>query len=356
MEGIGAKRRSAADAWDETVREARGVAAELLPLRGFGLAVAGCVLVFALGTHVRNRAWQGAGSLWLDIVNKVYRMRIMDPETGIEAPRMERARIYNNIGLYLYDRGRNMMRARAVLTRTVAQYDAETKRQEKTPVRTGVIPGLERRIVDLYDEMAYERELLSRHIPDEFRAECRRAGVGEEERVWDAFLPAELCFRRAHYHNPMYYKAYLNLGLIWKLRGLGLSKDEAEQKERLRRAAENFRIASTIAPLYEMALRYLADVLLRLEEYAEARRAAIRAVENHMESEGENALREEIDQIIAASEKLGDFDSALEWVAAVEKKFPAEREQLESVRCRLQESRDQQRGPSATTGERRASE
>ncbi len=310
------------------------LAAEVARLGPAAVVLGVVILLFALGTVVRNSTWADMGALWLDIANKTYRMRILDPATGREAPRQDRARIYNNIGLYLYNQGRDLHRARSAIARTIAEYE-RIRTDAETPVARRRVAACEEEIVRLYDEIERLRAALIEHIPREFQSEAKRGGVSRDSLGWDLLLPARLSLERALYHNSIYYKAHLNLGLVEKIRAFDFPPDSVEREAYLRRSVERFRVAIAVHPTYEKALRYLADGLLLLEEYGEARRAAIRAVRHHKAHEGQAALFEEIDCIIEASDALGDYDVALDWIDVALQLEPLDPGPYEARRKRL---------------------
>ena len=115
------------------------------------------------------------GDLWLDIVNKTYATRILDPNNGEEKPRTERARIYNNIGLYLYNQARDLSRARVEIVSLIARYEPAKKRDGDllTTLAQREISGMELRIVKLYNVIEVRTASQLDHIRVYFISSCK---------------------------------------------------------------------------------------------------------------------------------------------------------------------------------------
>ncbi len=241
------------------------------------LALLILISLFAAGSHVRNRVWLDPGDLWQDIAEKTYRQRIIDPATGRESPRTERGRIYNNIGLYLYDQARSLIVARRTLKQVENLLLLDDQNHPANPALAAQLKELRASRQDLRRQIAADEERLSGHIPAEFRAASAAAGPRLDRHEGDEFLPARLCLVKALYHSPKYYIARLNLGLVYKLTG------------NLEKAEEQFRLAHVFFPAYQKALRYHAKLLGQLGEHAEALRIAERALDCYQPSDGEDA-------------------------------------------------------------------
>ncbi len=317
---------------------------ELSAVRGFILFAGSIIFMFSVGTHLRNRTWRNMGDLWLDIIQKAHATRILDPETGKEAPRSKRARIYNNIGLYLYNQARDLSHARADIVKLIARYEEAKKRSKDlmTPVMRRRLRGMERRIVELYDAIEAYKPALFDHIPLEFMPECRCSGAGRETLNWDLFLPAELCLRKALFHHANYFRAHLNLALVIKLRAhYRFTAGSPGQRREMDQAARHLQVVCAIMPIYEKGLRYLANILMRLGRFRQARDAARRALANHVAEQGSRALFAQIRIMIEASRKLKDYKVALEWIDVALRLGPSNPQKYRDMReVLLQEMKD----------------
>jgi tetratricopeptide (TPR) repeat protein len=279
----------------------------------FFSAVIVLTLVFATGTFIRNRVWESSISLWNDIAEKNWRNAAFDPKTGLEIPRLDLGRIYNNVGLALYTKGVELQKARATLALIVRDVQKIESEISRPPEAQAAFDRLTQGLV-AQDELVKElsRELIA-HTPSRFRPACQQAGVSEGKYVWDAFLPAELCFQTALYHRSTYYKAHLNLGLTNKMRSFTFPRGSQERQACLLKAETSFRLAHTFIPIYEKALWYHASVLELLGEYGEAIDMAERAIECHLPEEGTGALLAEMDILSSAALSIGDLPKARRW-------------------------------------------
>ncbi|MCX7934287.1 MAG: tetratricopeptide repeat protein [Planctomycetota bacterium] len=285
---------------------------DLASARGYLCLLAAAVFGLASGAHARNSVWRDRGDLWLDITNKIYRQRLIDPATGQEAPRAARGRIYNNLGLYLYDQGRDLMRTRFELAQCLQEI-AEQEKALALPMAQQRLAEQQSRQRDLLVEMMRLNQAILRHIPEEFVDACRRQGVREDDNSWDPFIPAELCLRKALYHSPTYYIAHLNLGLVYKLRAARYRALSEKRREYLVKAEELFRIAHGFLSTYGKALRYHAEVLADLGQYAEAAEIAERAAMHHDPAEGDHILRALLVHVIVCWLEAGKWDNAWRW-------------------------------------------
>jgi hypothetical protein len=264
----------------------------------FHLLVLACIFLFAVSAHIRNRVWTSRGNLWVDIADKTFQNRILDPETGQEAPRLARARIYNNIGLYLYDLGREIMRLRLA---SLAHL------QRMPPGESGLPDAPELSL--LVQRLNSANETMWAHVPEEFREESRRGGISSEpeSQDWDPFLPAELCLRKALYHFPRYTYAHLNLGLVHRLRALRHCRDPEVFRRHLVQAEEEFRVTHALLPAYAKALRYNAEALSDLGQFAESAEWAELAVSRHDPVEGPDVRLATPALAITAHAKAGQW-------------------------------------------------
>lgn len=224
------------------------------------LAVAVIIILVSISlSYIRNHAWQTSEDLWLDVCEKAYARRIIDPTTNTEVPRVKRGRMYNNIGLCLFYRGFEILAIRDKIGNFLAQKEGS---------------GTEERI-DLVrlqkEENRLELALIS-HIPSEFIEVCKKSWFMSREKPWDPLLPAELCYRKALYHRPTYPTACLNMGLLHKRRADRLTPDSEEWGRELEMAETFYAAAHTFYEAYEKALWYHAIVTFKRKDYAKTLR------------------------------------------------------------------------------------
>ena len=248
-----------------------------------GWVVFGCAcavsIVFMAASAVRATAWTDAGTLWRDVTDKLYERRVFDPSRpGTEAPRTDRARPYNNIGLYLYDQGREMLQARylGVWYRQNGE-DAKTAAEiEKVETLTAriiaSIPAefrsrLVEQTAQSLNRPVPEIAAGSDGLPSRSAFESAMSEMMSASWAWDPFVAAHLCLARAIDHSPTYPIARLNMGLVCKL------QDDLEGAE------THFRLAHTFDRSYEKAYRYHAQILFEMKDYDDGLQQARRAFE-----------------------------------------------------------------------------
>lgn len=236
-------------------------------------ALMGCVIiVFMIGSSIRAATWHTNGSLWCDVINKLYDRRVFDrSQPGTEAPRCDRARPYNNIGLHLYDQARYILESRAY----IRYYEQSKKPELLAPYQTREHDLTEELITAIPKE--FRTTMLATILQDKglpapppprepytkasFEAAFRT--LIAEHPDWNPLIPAQICLERSLAHSPTYFIAHLNIGLVHQLQG---HTTEAEQ---------HYRLAHTFSNNYEKAYRYQAQILFQKEEFSEAIEAGI---------------------------------------------------------------------------------
>lgn len=285
-------------------------------LRGMGRDLAGVwrlasllvaiALVFAVGTHRRNRVWQSSALLWHDIVNKAAARAEIDQRTGREVPRPERGRMYNNLGLQLYYKARDLVEAADVMHSLSGDAD-------KVAAKLGMTPAhMRQRRRELARAIETDRAELVALISDDLVDACRERGVSAERGGWDPFIPAELTFEKALYHRPEYPLTHLNFGLVHQLRASRAARAE-ERTKHLQRAERCFATAHALDVHYEKAYRYHASVLAQLGRHDEARRMAETALKLHGPDGKDDALTETLRLLVGIAIELEDWDAVLDW-------------------------------------------
>lgn len=298
----------------ELLRAAQAVAADLRAAPAFCALAAALTMTLAYGSAVRNEVWLTEGRLWRDIVRKNYDCRLIDPASGLEAPRAMRARMYNNIGLVLYNQGQELQDARGRMKQIVAALQELELGAAQTDCAGERKSLLEHDLAVSILKATDARSQIFYYMPDEVRGECQAAGVVPDRDDWDALLPAEACFRRALYHNSRFQDALCNLGLCYKLRSYELPRGSLPQREMLLKAAEYFLCASAVYYGYANIYRHLAEVYLNLGEAETARKYALRSYECHLPEQGEVLLAHSFGMIIVSCADCGRAGEAEKWL------------------------------------------